>query len=53
MKDDNKTKEQLMDELAQARRHIVELEESASKSKQSEDALSESAEKYRIHFSRQ
>ncbi len=51
MNDDNKTREQLIEELAQARRKIAELENTASNLKKSENALRESTEKFLIHFS--
>ena len=47
MTDKNKTKKQLIDELASSRRQIKELEKSESERKQAEEALQESEGKYR------
>jgi len=40
MKDKNKTKQQLLDEVMQLRRHIADLEQSGAERKRGEDALS-------------
>jgi PAS domain S-box-containing protein len=45
--DEEKTKEQLIDELAQARQLIRELEEASSRSRPMEGALEENEERYR------
>jgi len=47
MKDKDKTKKQLMDEIAKLRQRIADLEASEIKHKQLEKALKESEEKYR------
>lgn len=47
MKDENKTKEQLINELAEMRQRIAELETSETKRKHMEQALRESEEKFR------
>jgi PAS domain S-box-containing protein len=47
MKDSNKTKDQLINELVKLRRRISELEESKTKQKQAEKALRESEKRYR------
>ena len=47
MKDENKTKKQLIDELVGLREQIVKLEMAEIESKRTEDALRESEEKYR------
>ena len=47
MKYEDVTKEQLIKELVEARREITELENSTSDSKQMEEALKESEERYR------
>ena len=46
MKDDNKTKEELMDELGELRRQIAELIKSETERKHAEEALHESEERY-------
>lgn len=46
MKDGNKTKEQLIEELAELRQRIAELERLAGECKQAEKALRESKERY-------
>ena len=48
MKDKEKTKEQLMDELVKLRRQIVELEKLETKHQQIEKTLGENEKKYRI-----
>lgn len=48
MKGKEKTKEQLMDELAKLRQQITELQKSEIKHRQTEESLGESEEKYRI-----
>ncbi len=48
MKDDKKTKEQLIHELEDLRRRINKLERSEARGKRSEEALRESEEKYRL-----
>ena len=50
MKDKDKTKEQLLDELIQMRRRIAELEKAESERKQAEEALQQSESKYRTLF---
>jgi len=50
MKDHAWTKQTLMDELAFLRERIAELERSALEQKRAEEALRESAEKYRLLF---
>jgi len=47
MKDEDKTKEQLIDELLQLRQRIAELEKSKTKRKEAAEALRDSDEKYR------
>ncbi|GAG26293.1 unnamed protein product, partial [marine sediment metagenome] len=47
MKDKEKTKEQLIDELAILRQQIIELEKSEIKHQQIEEILGENEEKYR------
>jgi PAS domain S-box-containing protein len=47
MKDEDKTKEQLIDELLQLRQRITELEKSETKRKEAAEALRDSDEKYR------
>jgi len=47
MKGKEKTKEQLMDELARLRQQVTELQKSEIKHQQTEEALTESEEKYR------
>ena len=47
MKDKYKTKEQLINELAEMRRRIAELEKSETEHKQAEEALRESENKFR------
>jgi len=48
MKDENKTKTQLINELRKMRRKIAELEALKNKHKQAEEELRESEEKYRV-----
>jgi len=50
MKDEDKTKEQLLDELIQTRRRIAELEEAENERKEAEDALQQSESNYRTLF---
>ena len=50
MKNDNKTKKELMDELGELRRQIAGLIESKAESKQTEEALRESEERYHRLF---
>ena len=50
MRDDNKTKEELMDELAELRRQIDELKKSETECKLAEEALRESEERYHRLF---
>lgn len=50
MKGKNKTKDQLIDELAKLRRRISEMEESKTKQKQAEEALRISEERFRQFF---
>lgn len=52
MKDENKTKKQLMDELAEMSQRINELEKSETERKKAEDALGESEEHFRSVFNR-
>jgi PAS domain S-box-containing protein len=52
MQDDNKTVERLLEVLDEARELISEFADTTSKSKMAEDALRESEERYRLHFSR-
>ena len=47
MKDEAKTKGQLVNELAELRRRIAELEASETERKQAEEALKQSEENYR------
>jgi len=47
MKDQDKTKRQLIDELAKLRQKIIRLEKSESRNKATEKSLRESEEKYR------
>lgn len=47
MKDEDKTKEQLIDELLQLRQRIAELEKSETKRKEAAEALRDSDEKFR------
>lgn len=47
MKDEDKTKEQLIDELLELRQRIAELEKSETKRKEAAEALRDSDEKYR------
>ena len=47
MKDKNKTKNQLIDEVAKLRKRIAKLEESKTERKKAEEALRESEERYR------
>ena len=46
MKDERKTKKQLIEDLTKVRKRVVKLEKSEAKIKQSEEALWESEEKY-------
>jgi PAS domain S-box-containing protein len=48
MKDNKKTKEQLMDELVKLHQQITELEKSETKHQQIEETLGDNQEKYRI-----
>lgn len=50
MKDENKTKKQLIKEMAELRRRISKLERAGSRRKQLENALLESNELYRARF---
>jgi len=50
MKDEDKTKEQLLDELILMRRRMAELEKAESERKQAEEALQQSESKYRTLF---
>jgi PAS domain S-box-containing protein len=50
MKDENKTKNQLLDELIQMRRCVVELEQAEDEHKQAEEMLRQSESKYRTLF---
>ncbi|MEE9151426.1 MAG: PAS domain-containing protein, partial [Thermoplasmata archaeon] len=47
IKDEDQTKEQLINELVELRRRITELETSETERKQDEEALRESEERYR------
>jgi len=47
MRDEDKTREQLINELVELRRRITELEKLETKRKQAEEALQESEEKFR------
>jgi PAS domain S-box-containing protein len=47
MKDEEKTKEQLISELTELRNRIIELEKDKDEQKQSEDILEESEERYK------
>ena len=49
MKLENKTKQEIIDELTQSRRRIAELESAESERKQSEESLKESEAKYRVY----
>jgi PAS domain S-box-containing protein len=51
MNDENKQREELIKELAEARHTITELNNMAAKQKKVEETLREGDEKYRIHFS--
>jgi two-component system cell cycle sensor histidine kinase/response regulator CckA len=48
LKDEDKTKEQLIEELAEMRQRLVDLEASEAQRKRAEEALRESEEKYRL-----
>ncbi|MGD0820749.1 MAG: PAS domain S-box protein [Desulfomonilia bacterium] len=48
MKDDNKTNQQLIEELSEAHRRIAELENSVYEGKRMEEAMKGSEERYRI-----
>ena len=48
MKDEDKTREQPMNELVELRQRIAELEKATTERKKAEDALGESEEKYRL-----
>ena len=50
MKDENKTKGQMINELIELRRQVVELKKGEAKGKRAEQALLESAKKYRTLF---
>ena len=50
MKDDDKTKEQLIDELVKLRRRNAELETSEAKRKEAAEELKESEEQFRQFF---
>jgi PAS domain S-box-containing protein len=50
MKDENKTKEQLIKELAELQQRIAELEESETERKRAEEVLRQSEEKFRLSF---
>ena len=50
MKDEAKTKEQLITELAEMRQRITKLEKSEAERVKTEEALRESEEKYRTLF---
>ncbi len=50
VKDENKTKAQLMEELVEARKRIAELEDSASKCKRAEEDLRATEERFRLAF---
>jgi len=50
MKDQDKTKEQLIQELVESRQRITELEAAGSKHRRAEEVLQESEEKYRDLF---
>jgi PAS domain S-box-containing protein len=52
MKDQDKSKKQLMDELVKLRQQNTELEKSEIKHKQVEEALKESQERYKAFFER-
>ena len=50
MRDLDKRKDQLINELVEVRRHIAELEASQTERKKAEDALRQSEEKFRSIF---
>ena len=50
MKDEDKTREQLVNELMQLRQRITELERAESEPKQAEEALKQAEERYRSIF---
>jgi len=50
MKDEEKTKEQLINELTELRRRVTKLEAAETERKQAEEALRESEERYRKLF---
>jgi len=50
MRDIDKTKEQLINELTETQQRIIELETPETEHKQAEEALTESQHKYRVIF---
>jgi two-component system, NarL family, sensor histidine kinase ComP len=52
MKDDDRTVDRLLDVLAEAQELVSAFAEDTYKSKKAEEALRESEERYRLHFSR-
>jgi len=50
MKDEEKSKEQLLTELRQLRQQITELEKSETERKRTEEELSKSEERFRLLF---